>query len=165
MQFGGLAQQPRNRGLAGARRSPEDQRTQRARRQHARQRAVRPEDMILADDVRQRARAQFVRKRMRRVLLHPRGGEQVSGFAWSLRAHPPSVTLICWPPRTTVMRQSRALSLVAFSRSLFWAIFWLLTARIMPPFWNPTLAAVPPSARSVTTTPSVSASRCNSSAT
>jgi len=42
MQFGGVRQQPRDRGLAGARRSPEDQRTQRARRQHARQGAVRP---------------------------------------------------------------------------------------------------------------------------
>src|SRR5207245_7518250 len=32
-------------------------------------------------------------------------------------------------------------------------------------FWNPTPAAVPPSARSVITTPAVSASRCSSSAT
>src|ERR1035441_2830525 len=36
---------------------------------------------------------------------------------------------------------------------------------MMSPFWNPRLAAVPSSARSVTTTPSVSASRCSSSAT
>ena len=52
MQFGGIRQQPRHRGLAGARRSPEDQRAQRARRQHACQRAVGAEDMILADDIR-----------------------------------------------------------------------------------------------------------------
>ena len=108
MQFGGVRQQPRHRGLAGTRRAPEDQRAQRARRQHPRQRAVGSEDMILPDHVRQRARAQPVRQRMRRILLHPRGGEQVCGFAWSLRAHPPSVTLICWPPRTSVMRQTRA---------------------------------------------------------
>jgi len=36
-------------------------------------------------------------------LLHARRGEQGCSFAWSLRCHPPSVTLICWPPRTTVM--------------------------------------------------------------
>jgi hypothetical protein len=52
MQLGGIGQEPRNRGLAGARRSPEDQRTQRARRKHARQRAIGPQDMILADDIR-----------------------------------------------------------------------------------------------------------------
>ena len=109
------AKQPRHRGLAGARRSPEDQRTQRARLQHARQRAVGSQDVILADDFRQRARAQPVRQRMRRILLHARGGEQVGSFAWSFRAHPPSVTLICWPPRTSVMRQSRA----DFARRLF----------------------------------------------
>ena len=142
MQFGGIGQQPRHRGLAGARRSPEDQRAQRARRQHPRQRAVGPEDMILSDHIRQRARAQPVRQRTRRILLHPCGSEQVGSFAWALRAHPPSVTLICWPPRTTMMRQSRAVSRVAFSRSLVLAIFWLLTARMMSPFWKPTLAAV-----------------------
>jgi len=79
--------------------------------------------LVLADDIGQRARPQFVRQRMRRVLLHPRRGEQGGRFAWALRAHPPSVTLICWPPRTTVMRQSRADSRVAFSRSLVLAIF------------------------------------------
>src|ERR1700736_6559725 len=137
MQFGRIRQEPRDRGLAGARRSSEDQRTQRARRQHARQRAILAEDVILPDDFRQRARAQFVGKRMRRILLQPRGSEQVCSFSWSLRAHPPSVTLICWPPRTKVMRQIRDDSRVAFSRSLVLAIFWLFTARMMSPFWNP----------------------------
>src|SRR5258705_13059920 len=165
MQLGGIGQEPRHRGFAGARRYPEDQRTQRARRKNARQRALRPEDMILADGIRERTRAQFVRKRMRRVLLHPRRGEQACTFAWSLRAHPPRVTWICWPPRTTVMRQSRAASRVAFSRSLVLAIFWLFTARMISPFWHPTPAAVESSPISVTTTPSVSASRCSSSAT
>src|SRR5258708_20206568 len=165
MQFGGVRQEPRHRGLSGARRPPEDQRPERARRQHARQRAVGAEDVILADDFRQIARAQSVGKRMRRILLHPRGGEQVGGLAWSLRAHPPSVTLICWPPRTSVMRQIRTDSRVAFSRSLVLAIFWLLTVMMISPFWNPTLAAVPPSARSVPTTPSRSQPTFNSPAT
>src|SRR5882762_10759084 len=161
MQFGGVRQQPRHRGLAGARRPPEDQRTQRTRRQHPRQRAVRSENVILPDHIRQGPGTQFIRQRTRRVLLHSRGSEQVGGFAWAFRTHPPSVTLICWPPRTTVMRQSRTDSRVAFSRSLVLAIFWLLTARMMSPFWNPTLAAVASSARSITTTPSVWESRCS----
>ena len=91
--------------------------------QHARQRAVGAEDMVLADDIGERARAQSVGQRMRRILLHPRGSEQVCGLAWSFRAHPPSVTLICWPPRISVMRQTRDESRVAFSRSLVLAIF------------------------------------------
>src|SRR5258707_9315906 len=165
MQFGGVRQQPRHRGLAGAGRSPEHQRAQRARLQHAGQRAVRTEDVILTDDIGQRLRAQPVRQRTRRVLLHPRRGEEIGRVAGLLAAHPPSVTLICWPPRTTVMRQSLDEVFDALSRSLVLAIFWLLTARMISPFWNPTLAAVPPSSRSITTTPSVCASRCSSSAT
>src|SRR5829696_5344729 len=164
MQLGGVGQQPRHGGLAGAGRSPEHQRAERARRQHARQRAVGTEDVILADDVGQRARAQPIGQRTRRVLLHPRRGEEIGRLAWALRAHPPSVTLICWPPRTTTMRQSLDDTFEALSRSLVLAIFWLLTARMMSPFWNPTLAAVAPSARSITTTPSVWESRCSSSA-
>src|SRR6266404_2227170 len=164
MQLGGVGQQPRNRGLAGAGRPPEHQRAQRARRQHPRQRAVGTEDVILADDVGERTRAQPVGQRTRRVLLHPRRSEEVGRLAGLLRAHPPSVTLICWPPRTTTMRQSLDPAFEALSRSLVLAIFWLLTARMMSPFWNPTLAAVASSARSITTTPSVWESRCSSSA-
>src|SRR3984885_9694823 len=165
MQLGRVRQQPRHGGLAGAGRPPEDQRTQGARRQHPCQRAVGSQDVILTDDIRQRARTQPVGERMRRIVLQSGGGEQVCRFAWALRTHPPSVTLICWPPRTTTMRQSRAESRVALTRSLVLAIFWLLTARMISPFWNPTSAAVVPSARSVTTTPSVLVSRCSSSAT
>src|ERR1700758_4072552 len=168
MQLGGVSQEPRHGGLAGARRAPEDQRAERARLQHPRQRAVGAEDMILADDVGQFARAQTIRQRMRRVLLKARGCEQRcagAALAWSLRAHPPSVTLICWPPRNSVMRHSRDWSRVTLSRSPVLEIFLLFTARIMSPFWKPTLAAVESSGSSVTTTPSVSASRCNSSAT
>ena len=51
MQVGRLRQQPRHRGLAGAGRAPEDQRAERARRQHAGERAVGPEQMVLADDL------------------------------------------------------------------------------------------------------------------
>src|SRR4029453_1123987 len=133
-------------------------------RQHACQRAVGTENVILAHDIGERARAQPVGQRMRRIVLHPRRGEEIGRFAGLLGAHPPSVTLICWPPRTTTMRQSLDPAFEALSRSLVLAIFWLLTARMMSPFWNPPLAAVPPSARSITTTPSVWESRCSSSA-
>src|SRR4051795_2671009 len=164
MQLGGIRQQPRHGGLAGAGRPPKHQRPQRARLQHPRQRAVGAQDVILADDIGQRLRASSIGQRTRRVLLHPRRGEEVGRLARLLGAHPPSVTLICWPPRTTTMRQSLAPAFEALSRSLVLAIFWLLTARMMSPFWNPTLAAVASSARSITTTPSVWESRCSSSA-
>src|SRR2546429_1710798 len=165
MQFGGVRQQPRDRGLAGAGRPPEHQRTQGPRRQHPRQRAVGTENVILSDDIGERARAQPVRQRTRRILFHPCRGKEIGRLAGLLRAHPPSVTLICWPPRTTTMRQSLDDVFDALSRSLVLAIFWLLTARMMSPFWKPTLAAVPSSARSITTTPWVWESRCSSSAT
>ena len=76
MQIGRIRQQPRHRGLAGAGRAPEHQRTERARLQHPRQRAVGTEDVILADDLRQRARAQPVRQRTRSVVIEPRRGEE-----------------------------------------------------------------------------------------
>ena len=79
--------------------------------------------MVLTDNVGKLARAQLVGKRMRRILLHPCRGKEIGGLARQFRAHPPSVTLICWPPRTTTMRQSRDDTFEAFSRSLVLAIF------------------------------------------
>ena len=49
-ELGRIGQQPRHGGLAGAGRPPEDQRAERARREHAGQRAVGAEQLILADD-------------------------------------------------------------------------------------------------------------------
>ncbi|MGY4504166.1 hypothetical protein ACVWYH_008123 [Bradyrhizobium sp. GM24.11] len=95
MQVRRIRQQPRHRGLAGAGRAPEHQRSQRARLQHARQRTVGAEDVILADDLRQRTRPQPVRQRMRGVVIEPRRGKESWRLLWSLRTHPPSVTLIC----------------------------------------------------------------------
>ena len=76
MQLGRLRQQPRHGGLAGAGRPPEDQRAERARLQHARQRAVRTEQMILPDHLGELRRAQPVGERTRRILIEPRGFEQ-----------------------------------------------------------------------------------------
>src|SRR5262249_1435095 len=158
MQLGRVSQKPRHRGLAGARWAPEDQRAQRPRLQHPRQRAIGTEDVILADDFGQLVGTQPVGKWPRRVLLEASGCKKICArrLPWSLRAHPPSVTLICWPPRTSVMRHSRDDWPAAFSRSEVFATLVLFTARMMSPFWNPTLAAVESSAISVTTTPSVS---------
>src|SRR6516162_6987449 len=121
--------------------------------------------MILADDFTELLRAQSIGKRTRRILLEARGRKQRRSLLWSLRLHPPSVTLICWPPRTRVIRQSLADWLLALSRSAVLPTLVLFTATMISPFWKPTLAAVESSAMSVTTTPSVSASRCSSSAT
>src|SRR5262249_21159676 len=135
MQFGGIGQKPRHRGLAGAGRPPEHQRAQRPRLQHARQRAVGTKDVILSDDLGELARPQRDGQRTLRALFHPCRSKEVGSLVRSLRTHPPSVTLICWPPRTTTMRHSLEPALDALSRSLVLLIFWLLTARMMSPFW------------------------------
>ncbi len=71
-------QQPRHRGLAGAGRAPEHQRAERARLQHARQRAVGAEQMILADHLGELLRPQPVGERARRIPLQPCGREQAA---------------------------------------------------------------------------------------
>jgi hypothetical protein len=75
MQIGRLRQQAGNRGLAGAGRPPKHERTQRSRIEQALERAVRPEQMILADDLVEPGRPQLVSKRTRRRALEPRRGE------------------------------------------------------------------------------------------
>ena len=50
-QVGGLREQPGDRGLAGARAAPQDQARQAAARQHAPDRPLLTQKMILADDV------------------------------------------------------------------------------------------------------------------
>ena len=81
MQIGFLRQQPRHRGLAGAGRAPEHQRAERARRQHARERAVGAEQMILPHHLVELLRPQLVGERTRRILVEARGREQTSGRA------------------------------------------------------------------------------------
>ena len=80
MQLGRVRQQPRHRGLAGAGRPPEDQRAERARLQHAGERAIRAEQMILADHFGEFCRTQPVGERTRRILIEPGGFEQ----AWAV---------------------------------------------------------------------------------
>ena len=132
-ELGLVGEQARHRGLAGAGRPPEDQRAERARLQHAGQRAVGAEQMILADDLRELGRPQLVGQRPRR--RRDRGRRPRTG--WSLlrtfaharapmaaltrRTRPTSV----WPPRWMVMRHSRlglcgGLDEVARSLSIGW---------------------------------------------
>ena len=87
MQIGGLGQQPRHRGLAGARRPPKDHRAKRARLQHSGERAVRAEQVVLADHVGELTRPKLVRERPRCVALEACGGEQVGCFGLGTRAH------------------------------------------------------------------------------
>ena len=55
MEVGLARQQPRDRRLAGARRPPEDERAERAGGEHPGERAVGPEQVVLADDVGERS--------------------------------------------------------------------------------------------------------------
>ena len=80
MQLGGVGEQPRDRGLAGAGRPPEDQRAERAGVEHARERAVGAEQMVLPDHLRERRRPQPVGQRPRRIALKAGGREQ----GWAL---------------------------------------------------------------------------------
>ena len=75
-RLGLVGQQPRHRGLAGAGRAPEDQRAERAAVEHARQRAVRAEQVVLADDIGELLRAELVGERPRRVVVEARRREQ-----------------------------------------------------------------------------------------
>ena len=72
MQIGFLRKKPRHGGLAGAGRSPEHQRAERAGRQHAGQHAVGTEQMVLAYDLGELLRPQLVGKRARRIGIEPR---------------------------------------------------------------------------------------------
>jgi hypothetical protein len=67
MQVDLLRDQARERGLAAARRAPQDHRGDLPRRQHAPDRRIRADQVILADDLLQALRAQAVGQRPRRL--------------------------------------------------------------------------------------------------
>ena len=71
-----VGEQPRDRRLAGAGRAPQDEARQPAARQHTRQRAFGADELVLADDLRERLRAQPVGERARRAFLQAGGFEQ-----------------------------------------------------------------------------------------
>ena len=78
------ADEPRDRRLAAARRPPEDHRAERRRREQARQRAVRPGQMLLARDLGERHRPQPLgERRRRRLRLGARGRREGSWRALS----------------------------------------------------------------------------------
>jgi hypothetical protein len=84
---GCLRQQPGDRGLAGSGRSPEHERAKRPRLEHARERAVRPEQMVLPDHLVELLRAQPVRQGTRRVLVEAGGREQGRAARFAARCH------------------------------------------------------------------------------
>src|SRR5262249_57718809 len=76
IEIGRSRQQPRDRGLAGAGRPPKDERAERSRIEQARECAVRPEQMVLADDLAELRRPQLIGERTRRIAVEPRRCEQ-----------------------------------------------------------------------------------------
>jgi hypothetical protein len=76
-EIGLVRQQARHRGLAGTGRPPQDHALQPSAPEHARQRALGADEMILPDDLGKLARPQPVGQRPRRFLLHARGLEQI----------------------------------------------------------------------------------------
>src|SRR5665648_386774 len=70
MKIGDFGEEPRHGGLAGARRTPEDHRTEASDPHHAAQHAV-AEKMILADHLVEGLRAQAVRERTWRAIGEP----------------------------------------------------------------------------------------------
>ena len=71
-----VGEQPRDRRLAGAGRAPQDEARQPAACQHARQRALGADELILAHDFGERLRAQPVGERTRRAFFQAGGFEQ-----------------------------------------------------------------------------------------
>jgi hypothetical protein len=76
MEVGFLRQKTRYGGLAGSRRPSEDHRAKRAGGEHAGQRPVRPEKMVLADDVGEPFRPEPVGERSWRRFFQPRRLEE-----------------------------------------------------------------------------------------
>src|SRR5690606_23163349 len=78
VEIGALCEEARDGGLAGAGRAPEDQAGEAALRQHAADGAFGAEEMILADDVFERFRAQAIGQRTRRVVVKACGLEEIA---------------------------------------------------------------------------------------
>ena len=84
-EIGFAGEQTRDRGFAGARRSPQNEARNAAAFQHARQCAVGSDDMILANDVGKLSRAQTIGQRARCALLKSGSFEKI-GHGTSYRA-------------------------------------------------------------------------------
>ena len=72
-----MREQPRDRGFAGAGRTPEDERAERAGADEPRQRALGSKQMILSRHLIETRRPQSVGERTRRVVFELRGLEQI----------------------------------------------------------------------------------------
>ena len=88
MQVRCVRQQPRDRGLAGPRRAPEDQGAKAARIQETREGAIAPQQVLLANHLRKGARPQLVGQGTRRILRKPCRCEEVGPPTSGRRFHP-----------------------------------------------------------------------------
>src|SRR5262249_4066736 len=151
IEFGRMRQKSRHGGFAGAGRAPENQRAERARLEHAGERAGGAKQMILANDFGQFVGPQLVGKRPRRRAIEARGSEEAGRGLFRTRAQAPisslfplagevkrnqpeNITDICCPPRWMVIRQLRPPAAVTCSRSAGLLIFSLLTVTTTSPF-------------------------------
>ncbi len=75
--FVSRANEPRDRGLAGAGRTPEDQAAERAGTHQPRQRPIWPEKVILAGDLVEALRPQPIGERTRGLVLEASGCEKI----------------------------------------------------------------------------------------
>ncbi len=90
MQPGPVRHEPRHGGLAGSRRPPENHRARRFAVRDAAQRPALAKEMVLADDLGKRLRAQPVRKRPRGIVCNGKALEERSGghgFGFSHKGH------------------------------------------------------------------------------
>src|SRR6202158_2078242 len=129
-----MREQARDRGLAGAGRPPKHERAERARGQHARERAVGPDQRLLSYDFGELLRAQLVGERPGSGVAEARGLEKArAGPPPRARAPPFNPTEICWPPRKITICQTRVGTCVTRARSLLFAIVPPFTDTITSP--------------------------------
>src|SRR5512143_3930768 len=87
MQIRRLGEQTCDCRFAGAGRTPENKRTQRARCQHTRERTIRSEQMILANDLIELLWPELVGEWTRRVLVEACRGKQAWAARFCTRGH------------------------------------------------------------------------------
>src|SRR5690242_344388 len=87
MQVRLVRQQPRDCRLAGAWRTPEDERSKRFRGNQPAEDAVRPDQMVLPDHFREPRRTHSIRKRTRSLAIEAGRGEEIAHEGGSNRAY------------------------------------------------------------------------------
>src|SRR5262249_25332474 len=141
MQICCPSQQAGNGCLAGTRRAPENERTERTRCEHSRERAIVPEEMVLTYNFLELLWPQLIGKWTGRSPVEACRGEQTWPTRFGGRRHPLNTAEIFCPPRIMVIRQLRLGALVKRSRSRVLEMRCPLTSSITSPRWKPRLLA------------------------